>query len=100
MKSAATLCLSGRFIRLSFTYGTLPTFEVFRERWLFELGLCGIYPIRNAPELDAVYPGGNVDLTLQTAWELLCQASEGWQDNHELGDMASAILDHFNIEWF
>lgn len=81
-----------------FTYGVLPRYEDFSARF-FEKCPDGIFRVRNFRGLDAVYPGGNVDLSEEDLWETLNQCADGWQDNHDLGDFASSALQTLGFEW-
>ncbi len=80
------------------SYGELPKYEQF-EVAFNSYCLSGVFRIRNCPILDAVYPGGSVDLTMEQTWAALEQARDGWKDNHELGDIAEHILNHLGFDW-
>jgi len=83
---------------MTLTYGILPGYDAFSIRF-HEACPTGIYEIRNCRELDAVYPGGNVDFDFDGLWSLLGECADGWQDNHEMGDLASCILTTLGFEW-
>lgn len=87
-------------VRERLTWGFLPLERHFREAFDADLGQDALYKIRNCRELDAVYPGGNVDLTCDELWELVSSAEQhGWETNHELGDLVGSILYTLGFEW-
>lgn len=80
------------------SYGELPKFESFEMAFKSRYPR-GIYEIRGERILDAIYPNGDVDLTLEQTWTAVKQGAEGWKENHELGDIASRILYSLGFEW-
>lgn len=80
------------------SYGELPKFESFEMAFKSKYPR-GILEIRNEPILNAIYPNGDVDLTLEQTWAAVKQGAEGWQENHELGDIAKEILYSLGFEW-
>jgi|WetSurMetagenome_2_1015567.scaffolds.fasta_scaffold578066_2 hypothetical protein len=82
----------------SLSYGELPKFESFEMAFKSRYPR-GVLEIRNEPILNAVYPNGNVDLTMDQTWLALNQCAEGWRQNHELGDIGDKILNSLGFEW-
>lgn len=82
----------------SLTYGTLPEFERFKAAFDNRC-LSGFFKIRGCGILNAIYEGGNVDLTLEQTWGALQQGAEGWRDNHELEEITIHILNSLGFEW-
>jgi hypothetical protein len=86
-------------MRERMTWGSLPSHAAFRDAYWADLG-DKPYEIRNCRKLDAVYPNGNVDLNCDELWAFLNECSEhGFDTNHELSDVCSAILYTLGFEW-
>ena len=98
-------------MRERMTWGLLPLERHFRQAFDEDLGQNGIYKIRNCRELDAVYPGGNIDFTCDELWSFLTECEQsayaqhsagsdhGFDTNHELSDLVSGILYTLGFEW-
>jgi hypothetical protein len=82
----------------SLNYGELPSFEQFKTAFQSRYPR-GILEIRNELILNAVYPNGDVDFTMDETWLALNQCAEGWRNNHELGDIGEKILNSLGFEW-
>ena len=50
-------------MRQRITWGFLPLERHFKQAFDEDLGQDNLYEIRNCRELDAVYPGGDIDFT-------------------------------------
>jgi hypothetical protein len=82
----------------SMTYGTMPHYDEYQQAFEREC-VTGTYGIRNCKELETLYIGGNLDLDIDELWCFLESCCDGWQDNHEMGDVASGILSTLGFEW-
>lgn len=82
---------------LAITYATLPPRLVFDRAFARE---CpdGVYPITNCREIEHLYPGGSVDLNREECWKLITDGCAPGV-NHEITDIAGAILYTLGIEW-
>lgn len=80
------------------TYGELPEFERFKVAFDNHC-LDGFFTIRGCHILDAIYEGGDVDLTLEQAWGAVKQGAESGKDNHELEEIAIHILNRLGFDW-
>lgn len=79
-------------------YGELPKYEQFEMAFKSRYPR-GVLEIRNEPILNAIYHNGDVDLTMEQTWNALNQCSEGWRDNHDLGDIGEKILNSLGFDW-
>lgn len=93
------------------THGSLPSYQDFSEafdklcpsRIISIRGMQrlenGIFGIRGMRRLDAIYPGGNVDLEKDTLWTWLNQCADDWRSNHDLEDFAVEVLQILGFKW-